>query len=676
MTFLKKSALLLSRRSSSNYNGVIRDLRQNQQPFSSAIQLKTSLPSTSPCYSIQNSSIATRLWSNNSWSNKSAAHQQSATTINKKKKRRSNINLQGGASAGRIALVNVGGKKSKSNLPKLCSGCGVEMVSSSSFSSSKMATGEDALFSARTKRQEKKARYADILDKDTTSATNLCQRCVALQSGNIMDAYDALKDVDASVFMNQLSHVVSRRTFGLCVVVVDATDPEFSSVSNLRDAIKSTPAILAINKVDLLPQQMNKYELNYIKSRIESGKRRTRVLAAYAVSAQNGLGMVELAKGILSNLGGKDVFVVGSANVGKSTLVKSLASLLSRTLRFEGKNKFMDDKRRNILQNLNVTQSHLPGTTLQAVRIPCFPSVRHALWDTPGIINSSALAYSLFPSHFMEELAYPTKIDIPTRENRRRIKVRKGYSILIEAGWITNDAGDEEQLLNHSNSNDTTSSSFFTLARLDIVEDDGHEVEVLAFIPSCLNIRLVRTDRAPTDATIPEKHVKKVQRLVGDNYHIDAKVSRPLVIFKGSGGGSSSSLEDGVVNFHCDEYDNESISGWIRRDIVFASLGWIMLTHRRPFSVKPWCVKDSRWSKRRSWFPSNLERLVEENMDDEKTLNYDINAGDGDPAFEEIKAILRRASDQGKRAQGDKKLRDAEEGYSTSTRFDGEDDYF
>ena len=44
-----------------------------------------------------------------------------------------------------------------------------------------------------------------------------------------MDAYDALKDVDASVFMNQLSHVVQRRKFGICLVVVDATDPEFTS---------------------------------------------------------------------------------------------------------------------------------------------------------------------------------------------------------------------------------------------------------------------------------------------------------------------------------------------------------------------------------------------------------------------------------------------------------------
>ena len=30
------------------------------------------------------------------------------------------------------------------------------------------------------------------------------------------------------------------------------------------------------------------------------------------------------------------------------------------------------------------------GTTLQAIRVPCFSSHRHALWDTPGILYPGA----------------------------------------------------------------------------------------------------------------------------------------------------------------------------------------------------------------------------------------------------------------------------------------------
>lgn len=91
-------------------------------------------------------------------------------------------------------------------------------------------------------------------------------------------------------------------------------------IRKLRDAIKSTPAILVINKMDLLPRKINRYDLNFIKNRVQSG--RTRVISAYAVSAATGEGLVELAEGLLLELAGKDVFVVGAANVGKSTLVK------------------------------------------------------------------------------------------------------------------------------------------------------------------------------------------------------------------------------------------------------------------------------------------------------------------------------------------------------------------
>ena len=41
----------------------------------------------------------------------------------------------------------------------------------------------------------------------------------------------------------------------------------------------------------------------------------------------------------------------------------------------------------------------------------------------------------------MEPLAYPTKIDIPTKKNGRKVNVRKGFLVLIEAGWI-NDRDD------------------------------------------------------------------------------------------------------------------------------------------------------------------------------------------------------------------------------------------
>ena len=578
----------------------------------------------------------------------------------------------GGARLGRVAMVEHGSKMSKTGTPRLCTGCGVEMIGGgySSTTTKKMTAGEEAHESYnRTKKQEKKSRYADVFDTNTRGRTTpdqlLCQRCKSLQGGNVMGAYDALKDVDAKVFTSQLAHIVARRRFGLCVVVVDGTDPEFSSVRKLRDVIKSTPCILAINKSDLLPR-MSRYDLKYLKSRVEAG--RTKVIDAYAVSATTGHGMVELAEGIISDIAGKDVFVVGAANVGKSTLVKSLSSLLARTLKFKGKSKTADDKRRHVLQNLNITGSHLPGTTLQAVRIPCFPSLKHALWDTPGIINRAALAYSLFPSHLMEPLAMPRKIEIPTRENGKKIRVSAGYSILIEAGWTNEDpvgvthldvvaVDEDDDWFEEEGSNVSSSKSNnepFTLARLDVVEDGGLPIETLAFIPSCLTIRVVKTDsNTPTEATIPQGYIDKVQQLVGKSGNFENNTtSRPLAIFKGGSGPGGP--EDGVVKFNAgDGEDYEIRSGWIRRDIVFASLGWIMLNHRRSFSLKPWCVKESLWSKRKSLYPSNLESL-DLDMDslDYYDVHFDANMSDDDPTFEQIKERLRRANDLG-RQRGD-----------------------
>ena len=147
---------------------------------------------------------------------------------------------------------------------------------------------------------------------------------------------------------------------------------------------------------------------------------------------------MHLAEELLANLRGKDVLVVGTANVGKTTLVQKLASTIAGAVYMKGKS---GQRQRDVAANLDVTASHLPGTTLQAIRIPCFSSPGHALWDTPGIINSKALQYSLFPAHLMEPLSRGIQsIPVPTKENGLMFSVRRGMSILVEAKWMeTND---------------------------------------------------------------------------------------------------------------------------------------------------------------------------------------------------------------------------------------------
>jgi len=53
----------------------------------------------------------------------------SNTALKRRKKASSNLR-QGGASSGRIAVLDQGGKNGK--MPKLCTGCGVEMINNMS----------------------------------------------------------------------------------------------------------------------------------------------------------------------------------------------------------------------------------------------------------------------------------------------------------------------------------------------------------------------------------------------------------------------------------------------------------------------------------------------------------------------------------------------------------------
>lgn len=411
--------------------------------------------------------------------------------------------------------------------------------------------------------------------------------------------------------------------------MADATDPEFSTVRKLRHVIGGTPCMLVLNKMDLLPRAKGR-DVAFLRRQIQNIKYSPRMIDTFAVSASRGWGMVSLAEGILRTIAGRDVFVIGSANVGKSTLVKNISSLLVRTLYLKGNTDFR--QRKEALTNLTVTSSHLPGTTLQAIRIPCFPSSHHALWDTPGIIQKGSLVYSLFPSHLMEPLARPTRMGVPTTEDGTKVRVGAGESILIEAGWIDGDGGDAKDDVS------------FTLARLDIAEDGGTPIDALAFVPTSLKVRVVPTTNAPTEASVPEEYIAQVKRRMGGKGISDGtNLSKPLVIYKGDGSGVS---QDGHLSFDVQRHAQRN--GWINQDVVFASLGFIMLCHRRSFTVRPWVVQDSRYLKRPSLYPSNFENQILSDGDASMD-HYDESMTDDDPRFNDIKQRLRMAYDKGRK---------------------------
>lgn len=142
--------------------------------------------------------------------------------------------------AGRVVFAQAGLKASAR--PKVCSGCGTEVVRSSG--GAPLLGGASALDVSRAS-QKHKGRWADV----TESTGFVCDRCKQLQAGNVWAAYDAMQDLEAGLFRQQLKSIITRRKFGVCVKVVDGLDFEGSIIPSMRNIVGSVPVLLVVNKV-------------------------------------------------------------------------------------------------------------------------------------------------------------------------------------------------------------------------------------------------------------------------------------------------------------------------------------------------------------------------------------------------------------------------------------------
>lgn len=193
----------------------------------------------------------------------------------------------------------------------------------------------------------------------------VCQRCFRLKNYNeVQDV--SLTDDDFLRILNTLGE-----TDSLIVKIVDIFDFNGSWLPGLHRFVGQNPVLLIGNKVDLLPKSVKKNKLiNWMKHEAkELGLRPINVLL---VSAAKGASMDEAMSAIDHYRDGKDVYVVGCTNVGKSTFI-------NRIIKQATGEKDM------------ITTSHFPGTTLDMINIPLDDG--QSLVDTPGIINHHQMAH-------------------------------------------------------------------------------------------------------------------------------------------------------------------------------------------------------------------------------------------------------------------------------------------
>lgn len=197
----------------------------------------------------------------------------------------------------------------------------------------------------------------------------LCERCWNLR--NKSKAVSVA--VSAEYFREVIQPIKQLKTRPLILKMVDLFDFHGSFIPSVRRYIGNNRVLIVASKYDLLPKGVH---AERIRSWVYGECKKFGIEPeGVALISHNGFGVRELADQIEHYRQGADVYVMGSANVGKSTFINMLIDI------FKGPK----DKK--------VTVSPVPGTTLNFLSLPIGTS--SFLYDTPGIITSKQIYHIL-----------------------------------------------------------------------------------------------------------------------------------------------------------------------------------------------------------------------------------------------------------------------------------------
>ena len=295
----------------------------------------------------------------------------------------------------------------------------------------------------------------------------ICQRCFRLeQYGQVEESlrpgWSEHELITPERFEKLLT--VIRESKGVVLCFVDVFDLEGSILTNLRQIAGQNPVVIAANKVDLLPKDASLSRLRswihadikelcgFVAPKEAAQERRdaieqhgfarnsdsTGVLPSshvHMVSCQSGLGVDALMTQVvdLARAHGDRVFVMGAANVGKSSFINRLLSgegsgSSSGSSRKDGSvqrrrgSKTGSGRAKRNKSIAQATVSNLPGTTLNFLKMQLPNGV--TIVDTPGLINRGQLTSRLSP----EEL----RAVIPAKPiNPVTLRVQEGGCVLL-----------------------------------------------------------------------------------------------------------------------------------------------------------------------------------------------------------------------------------------------------
>lgn len=201
-----------------------------------------------------------------------------------------------------------------------------------------------------------------------------CKRCFRLMHYNEMPKILA----NPKDYENVLNGCLKKN--GVYVLIVDLFDFTGTFIPAIIDKLRGKEVIVVANKFDLLPKSTKVEKivdwLSYMTNRMFF-----RCDAIHVVSSKKGYYLDDLMNTIDFIRKGRDVYFVGCANVGKSSLINALLK------RFTPKTKDV------------ISTSEIPGTTLDCINIPFFEDNK-AFIDTPGLINEGNILSKILPSSY------------------------------------------------------------------------------------------------------------------------------------------------------------------------------------------------------------------------------------------------------------------------------------
>ena len=225
-----------------------------------------------------------------------------------------------------------------------------------------------------------------VVEKSIDENNLVCKRCFRLKN------YNEVSDVELGAEdFYKLIKTLSKKD-GLIVKVVDIFDFSGSWIEDVIDIIgNNKDIVLVANKLDLLPKSVKQNKIKQWLFKMLKAKG-IKVKDILLISAIKNHGIEEAAARIDELRNGKDVYIIGATNVGKSTFINKLIELTT------------GDK--NV-----ITTSHFPGTTLGMIEIPLDRATN--IYDTPGII----LDYDI--AHYLD--AESLKLVMPKKEIKARV---------------------------------------------------------------------------------------------------------------------------------------------------------------------------------------------------------------------------------------------------------------